>query len=193
MLAGSFLNFLRSLFVCASHSEMNEHNDRESADEQVASPLKETVVSLSRTPRGQIVYDRDPLVPIEHTTFNSKSGVLLSDNIFNRNPLVLSDKLVECPTFPQTTLNRPTTIGFKDRSSLYTEVSLHHPEKTNNEFKWQHELMFMRNTNQLEETTPVYNISNHMIMQLYEFNEQKRLLVSLSCEFEFLMHTNFEF
>nr|SVE72340.1 EOG090X0755 [Daphnia similis] len=33
----------------------------------------------------------------------------------------------------------------------------------------------MRNTNQLDETTPIYNLSNHMIMRLFELKEQQHL------------------
>lgn len=152
---------------------MNESNCHEMSDRNVESPVKETTVSLSRTPKGKIVYDRDPLTPIFQSTFHSKSGVLLSEDIFNRNPTVLSEKPLECESFSHP---RHLSSGLNDRSNLFMDFPLQETEKKINHFKWQQELLLMRNTNQLDETTPVYNISNHMIMQLFELKEAQRLV-----------------
>nr|SVE75786.1 EOG090X0755 [Daphnia hispanica] len=138
---------------------------------EMASPLKETVTSLSRTPKGQIVYDRDPLEPIEQSTTNSKSGVLLSEDIFSRNPVFSPEKSTDSKYFHhQYSLHRPH-CDLNNRSSLFMNLPVQHTEKSIGQFKWQQELLVMRNTNQLEETTPVYNLSNHMIMQLFEQNQ----------------------
>lgn len=174
----SFLNFLRTIFICKSNSEMSdtvENNEFEMDRQKLQSPVKETATMLSRTPKGNIVYDRDPLTPIVPPTFHSKSGVLLSDDVFNRNSTVLSEKAIACENFPQPSLHQ-LSLGLNDRSNLFMDFPLQATEKTINQFKWQQELLLMRNTNQLEETTPVYNISNHMIMQLFELKEAQRVV-----------------
>lgn len=171
-----FLNFLRAIFLCKSGSEMDDTNFHEMGDrKKMESPVKETAVSLSRTPKGKIVYHRDPLTPIVQSSFHSKSGVLLSEDVFNRNCTVLSEKSLECESFSQPPL-RHLSSGLNDRSNLFMDFPLQQTEKRINQFKWQQELLLMRNTNQLDETTPVYNISNHMIMQLFELKEAQRLV-----------------
>lgn len=157
-------------------SDKNEQNMAES-------PLKETVSSLSRTPKGLIVYDRDPLEPIMQSTSNSKSGVLLSEDIFSRNPVLSPEKSAHSQYFQhQYSLHRPN-LDTKNRSSLFMNIPLQHSEKSISQFKWQQELLVMRNTNQLDETTPVYNLSNHMIMQMFERNEPQHLVSFLRFQF----------
>lgn len=166
------LHFLRSIFVCETCSEMSDNNEHE----MVESPLKETMTLLSRTPKGQIVYDRDPLEPIKQSTSNSKSGVLLSENIFGRNPAHSPEKSIDSQYFQhQYSVHHPHP-GLNNRPNLLMDIPVQHTEKSINQFKWQQELLMMRNTNQLDETTPVYNLSNHGIMQLFELREQQRLV-----------------
>nr|SVE80150.1 EOG090X0755 [Daphnia magna]SVE81348.1 EOG090X0755 [Daphnia magna] len=154
-------------------SDNNEH-------EMVESPLKETMTLLSRTPKGQIVYDRDPLEPIKQSTSNSKSGVLLSENIFGRNPAHSPEKSIDSQYFQhQYSVHHPHP-GLNNRPNLLMDIPVQHTEKSINQFKWQQELLMMRNTNQLDETTPVYNLSNHGIMQLFELREQQRLSTATS-------------
>jgi hypothetical protein len=166
-----FLQFLKSIFVCDSCSEMNDNNEHG----MVESPLKETVASLSRTPKGQIVYDRVPLLPINQSTSSRKSGVLLSEDIFNRNP-VFPEKSVDSQQFPHEPTLHNSSMSLNNRSGLFIDFPVQHTEKRINQFKWTQELLLMRNTNQLDETTPVYNLSNHMIMQMFELREAQRLV-----------------
>lgn len=151
-----FLNCLKSFFVCDCSSEMVDTNDYEMANDRGNPSLKETATMLSRTPKGQIVYDRHPLTPDIEATFSNKSGVLLPEDILNQNTSVFEKPV--------------------DRSTVSLGLDLQNHERRNNQFKWQQELLLMRNTSQLDETTPVYNLSNHMIMQLFELKEAHRLV-----------------
>nr|SVE75156.1 EOG090X0755 [Daphnia dolichocephala] len=149
-------------------SANNEH-------EMEKSPLKEIVTSLGRTPKGQIVYDRDPLIPIKQSSSNSKSGVLLSEDIFSRHSAVSPEKsIVSCDLEHQSSVHQQNP-SLNNRPSLFMDLRVQHTEKSINQFKWQQELLMMRNTCQLDETTPVYNLSNHGIMQLFELKEAQRL------------------
>lgn len=170
-----FWHYFRSLVLCKSDSEMNDSSDHEMLEQQVSTPVKDVAASLSRTPKGKIVYDRDPLTPIVQSTFRSKSGVLLPEVIFNRHTSLLNESPVKLNTFSQPSLHHLST-GLNDRSSLFMDFPSQKSEKKLNQLKWQQELLLMRNTNQLEETTPVYNLSNHMIMQLFEMKEAQRMV-----------------
>ncbi len=168
-----FLQFLKSIFVCDS-SEMNDNNEHGMAE----SPLRETVASLSRTPKGQIVYDRVPLLPINQSTSNSKSGVLLSEDIFSRNPVDFPEKSIDSQQFPHQPTLHHSSLSLNNRSSFFMDFPVEHTEKGINQFKWQQELLLMRNTNQLDETTPIYNLSNHLIIQLFERQSEAQRSVS---------------
>lgn len=170
-----FMNFLKSLVLCKTESEMNEIHDQELSDHEVESPVKETAASLSRTPKGKIVYDRDPLTPIIQSTFHSKSGVLLPDDIFNRSTSLNAENAMKIESVSKPSLHHLSS-GMNDRSNLFMDFPVDKSEKKINQFKWQQELLMMRNTNQLDETTPVYNLSNHMIMQLFELKEAQRMV-----------------
>nr|CAG4649368.1 EOG090X0755 [Scapholeberis mucronata]SVE93649.1 EOG090X0755 [Scapholeberis mucronata] len=158
---------------------MNDISDHEMLEQQVTTPVKDVAASLSRTPKGKIVYDRDPLTPIVQSSFRSKSGVLLPEVIFNRHTSLLNESPVNLNSFSQPSLHHLST-GLNDRSTLFMDFPSQKTEKKLNQFKWQQELLLMRNTNQLEETTPVYNLSNHMIMQLFEMKEAQRMSVPSS-------------
>nr|CAG4646292.1 EOG090X0755 [Macrothrix elegans] len=143
----------------------------------VVSPLKETTASLSRTPKGKIAYDRTPLTSILPTSFDSRSGFLLSDGVVNRKPGVLIENSFKPDLLSEPSVDPNVSLPI-NRSNLGINLQLKPTERKRNLLTWQEELLLMRNTPQMEETTPVYNISSHTILQLFEMKEKHRLSVA---------------
>nr|SVE74214.1 EOG090X0755 [Daphnia barbata] len=111
---------------------------------------------------------------------NSKSGVLLSENVFSRNSVISPEKSIASCHLQHQPVVHQQNPSLNNRPSLVMDLPVQHSEKSISQFKWQQELLMMRNTCQLDETTPVYNLSNHGIMQLFELREAQRLSIASS-------------
>ena len=132
-------------------------------DQSFSSPLKETVVALSNTPKGKLQYNRSPLSSISTSALldtTESSGFILSDGIFKRKPGLIFERSFQ-------------DISFSDKKdeNLFTNQEILIPSANNTKRptmltdlqgkgtkhqRWQGELMYMRNTNRLEEMTPFY-------------------------------------
>ena len=123
------------------------------------SPLKDTIDSLSKTAHGQILYDRKVLSPIL-PAFDNSSGVLIPERVFNRRKTSL---LLE-----RSFQDRLTPQAVQQASLL---VASNH-NNLSSLTKWQTEMMLRRSPN--EETTPVFSLSHHMIMQMFEAREKEQ-------------------
>nr|CAG4641731.1 EOG090X0755 [Eurycercus lamellatus] len=128
------------------------------------SPLKEITGSLSRTPKGQIVYERGPLSPV--LDFEGSSGLMLSDGVFKRNPLLVFER-----SFEET----PTLQKIHQARSVLTSTTDINPTK-----RWQTELVLRRDFSVLDETTPVYNVSHQTLMAWFEARDNEQPPVATS-------------
>lgn len=173
----------RTLFGCFN-SEMSKKRENDSAFEDVnLTPSKPTAESLSKTPKGQLIYDRQPLSPIMITSLDSKSGILLPESVFKREPSRHFEKSFEQETAlsPEHEDEHKEPAKSPDKKPLKSELQLQFlkSEARPNHLSWQEELLLMRNTHQFDETTPVYNVSSDMLLKLFERNEVQQLVSAI--------------
>lgn len=175
-------SFLCRFFVPENDDTMDE-NEREIllANEEVfTSPLRETVLSLSNTPKGKIQYNRSPLSSTSDLLeITETSGFILSDGIFQRKNGLVFEKSFQELSFNEKpsegNLVEVTIPGLNNkRPTLLTDNQV----KGTKPLRWQEELTFMRNTNQLI-NTPVY-CQNSIIEMFDKRNLQTMVITSLS-------------
>lgn len=179
--------FNRAFSGCFSH-EMSENRENDSAiQDNEQSPLKQTVDFLSKTPKGQISYDRQPLSPIIGTSLDTKSGMLLPESVFKREPSRHFEKSFERETsLSHSPVNEETAIT-QVKTGL--QLPIIKSDSRPNHLSWQEELLLMRNTQQFDETTPVYNISSEMLLKLFERKEVQQLVFFVF--YNLITHINF--
>jgi len=162
------VEFCKAIFLCRYFEPEDEEMDgkeRElllATDQSCVSPLKETVLALSNTPKGKLQYNRSPLSSISTSELldtTQASGFILSDGIFKRKPGLIFERSFQDVSFSDKKdenlfTNQEILIPANNtkRPTMLTDLQ----GKGNKLQRWQGELMYMRNTNRLEEMTPFF-------------------------------------